>query len=276
LRIIAHISDLHFGRINSMTLPALTAAIGKAGPDVVVVSGDLTQRARRTEFAAARIFLDTLPKPQIIVPGNHDVPLYDLMSRWRSPLKRYRRYICNDLEPFFADGEIAVLGMNTARSLTFKNGRINAKQIAATCRLLGGTPPKTVRVLVTHHPFDMADPKSHSDIVGRAGTAMSQFARCRIDLILTGHLHLSQVSDSNTRYSIAGYSALFIQAGTATSLRQRGELNAWNLIRIDEHEVVVERWGWVAARADFVPMLTERFRRQPHGWSKAERHDAAE
>jgi 3',5'-cyclic AMP phosphodiesterase CpdA len=268
LRKIAHISDLHFGRINELTLPALTTAIIRAKPDVVAVSGDLTQRARRKEFSAARRFIDTLPKPQIIVPGNHDVPLYDLISRWKKPLQNYRRFITSDLEPFYSDDEIAILGLNTARSLTFKNGRINAKQIAASSRLLGGTAENVTRVLVTHHPFDIAGQEGERDIVGRAAMAMSEFSRCRIDLILTGHRHTSHANDSSVRYRIAGYSALFIQAGTATSLRQRGERNAWNLIRIDGNRVSVDCFIWDAAQSDFTLFGTDVFTRNPGGWSR--------
>jgi 3',5'-cyclic AMP phosphodiesterase CpdA len=268
LRTIAHISDLHFGQVNSAILPALTAAITAAKPNLVAVSGDLTQRARAAEFSAARQFLETLPKPQIVVPGNHDVPLYDLISRWRTPFEKYRRYINEDLEPFFADDEIAVLGINTARSLTFKSGRINAKQIAKSCSSLGERAEEGSRILVTHHPFDVADHQGISDVVGRADMAMAEFARCRIDVILTGHLHSSRISSSGVRYRIPGYSALFIQAGTATSVRQRGELNAWNLIRIEKDRIAVDCLAWGAETARFAVLRTEHYRRTRDGWSE--------
>src|ERR1700720_904060 len=145
LRTIAHISDLHFGRLHCDVLPALARSIAAATPNVVVVSGDLTQRARHREFADARCFLNTLPAPQIIVPGNHDVPLYDVVSRWLTPLTKYRQYISNDLEPFYADDEIAVLGVNTARSLAFKGGRINRSQVASICARMRACKPGVTR-----------------------------------------------------------------------------------------------------------------------------------
>src|SRR4051812_32526150 len=215
MRTIAHISDLHFGRVDCATLPALTAAITAAKPDVVAISGDLTQRARAREFADARRFLDTLPAPQIGVPGNHDVPLYNVLKRWRSPLKNYRRYIDDDLQPFFADDEIAVLGINSARSMTFKNGRINALQVKKVCERLAEQDART-KFLVMHHPFDVLEAAQDRDIVGRAKMAMAAFAQCGVDVILTGHLHLSRISSSAVRYQSPGYAALFIQAGTAT------------------------------------------------------------
>ena len=267
MRAIAHISDLHFGRLDFATLPALAASIIEAKPDVVVVSGDLTQRARASEFADARRFLDTLPMPQIVVPGNHDVPLYDAVSRWLSPLGKYRRYICADLEPFYADDEIAVVGINTARSLTFKNGRINARQVESSCARLTACPNDTTRILVTHHPFDVAD--APSGRVGRADMAMAGFANCRIDMILTGHLHASGIGDSSVRYKIPGYTALLVQAGTATSSRRRGEWNAWNLIRIARPHVSIDCLIFEPGKGAFAVSKTERFQFGAAGWSRS-------
>ena len=115
MRTLVQISDLHFGRIDPLLLDPLAAAIDAIGPDVVVVSGDLTQRARDAQFRAARAFLDRLPMPQVVVPGNHDVPLYDVVRRFVSPLARFRRYIERDPAPFFRDDHVAVLGINSAR-----------------------------------------------------------------------------------------------------------------------------------------------------------------
>lgn len=268
MRTIAHISDLHFGRVDCATLPALATSIAAAGPDVVVVSGDLTQRARRREFADARGFLDTLPHPQIVVPGNHDVPLYDVVSRSFAPMTKYRQYISDDLEPFYADDEIAVQGINTARSLTFKGGRINRAQLARSCARLEGRAAEITRIIVTHHPFDVPDTERAGSVVGRAGMAMAAFARCRIDMILAGHLHVSRTRSSAVRYKIAGYSALLVQAGTATSSRRRGELNSWNLIRIERPLASIESLTWDNDRASFAVSRIDRFQVAQDGWSR--------
>ena len=129
MRTIVHLSDLHFGRVDYAVVEPLVQTVAELAPDVLAVSGDLTQRARSEEFKEAREFLDTLPSPQIIVPGNHDVPLYNVFKRFLQPLDKYKRYITGDLEPFHADAEIAIMGINTARSLTIKDGRINEVQI---------------------------------------------------------------------------------------------------------------------------------------------------
>ena len=124
MRTIIHLSDLHFGRLDRRVVAPLVSAIGAIAPDLVAVSGDFTQRARASQFAEARDFLQALPSPRLVVPGNHDVPLYDVARRFLRPLARYRRFIADDLEPVFLDAEIAALGLNSARSLSFGRGRI--------------------------------------------------------------------------------------------------------------------------------------------------------
>ena len=131
MRTIIHISDIHFGKVDYKIVGRLKEKIGEINPSLVVVSGDLTQRAKSEQFIEARAFLDELPKPQIVVPGNHDIPLYNVYNRFLHPLDKYKKYITDDLQPFFADAEIAVIGINTARSLTIKDGRVNEQQVAA-------------------------------------------------------------------------------------------------------------------------------------------------
>jgi predicted MPP superfamily phosphohydrolase len=130
MRTIVHLSDLHFGRVNPSLLDPLLTVVRDVAPDVVAISGDLTQRARSYQFQQARSFLDALPKPQIVVPGNHDIPLHNLFARFLEPLTKYKLYITDDLQPVYEDEEVAIVGVNTARSLTFKGGRINETQVS--------------------------------------------------------------------------------------------------------------------------------------------------
>ncbi len=266
MRTIAHISDLHFGRINPLLPPALRAALLQARPDVVVVSGDLTQRARRAEFVQAREFLDTLPFPQVVVPGNHDVPLHDVMRRWLAPLEKYRHYIGSDIEPYYADDEIAIQGLSTARSLTWKNGRINRVQVERTCTKLSATGPDVTRIVVTHHPFDLPGDGHEGSLVGRAEMAVTAFNKCRVDMILSGHFHIGHAGNWAQRYGALGHAAILVQAGTATSTRQREEANSWNLIRIERPEVTIERQTWDADHDGFATTLRDTFQLGEGGW----------
>jgi 3',5'-cyclic AMP phosphodiesterase CpdA len=264
MRIIVHLSDLHFGRIQEGIIEELTRAVHEINPDLIAVSGDLTQRARTREFAQARDFLNALPAPKVIVPGNHDVPLYNLYARFARALGRYRRYISDDLEPFYADNEIAVQGVNTARSLTFKGGRVNERQVALLQRRLAH-PGEVVRMVVTHHPFDL--PESYPDhaLVGRARMALTRLAHSGIDLFLAGHLHVGVTDKMTLRLKIAGHSALVVQAGTATSSRTRGEANSFNVIRVHRPSIVVERFD-SKNESGFRRAAIDAFQHTPSGW----------
>ena len=266
MRTLAHLSDLHFGSVDHNLLEPLIRSIAALKPDLVAVSGDLTQRARSHQFREARAFLDSLPQPQIVVPGNHDVPLHNVFSRFLQPLAKYRRYISEDLQPFFQDDEIAVIGVNTARSLTIKGGRINELQIAHLREKFCSFGEDVVKVVVTHHPFDLPEGHHERDLVGRARLAMSSLAECGADLFLAGHLHVSHTGHTAKRYQIRGHSALVVQAGTASSTRGRGETNSFNVLRLDHPEIVVERFAWQPEGAVFALATEEQFRHTEDGW----------
>lgn len=261
MRTIAHLSDLHFGRHDMKVVGGLARLMDASLPDLIVISGDLTQRARTHEFGLAQAFIRKLPAPVLVVPGNHDIPLYDFTSRWLRPLVKFRRFICADLQPSFMDDEIAVVGINTARSLTWKNGRINARQIEHCCERLAGARGSATRIVVTHHPFDLPLAASGEAIVGRAEMAVSRLIACRVDIVLSGHLHIRHTGSSAARYQASGRQILLIQAGTATSTRHRGELNSCNLIRIDAGGISVDSLVWNAVAQSFEHELNERFLR---------------
>ena len=268
MRSIVHLSDLHFGRVDADLLEPLRRRVIALAPDVVVVSGDLTQRAKPAQFREARAFLDTLPANQVVVPGNHDVPLYNVFQRFVRPLAKYRRYIASDLEPAYVDEEIAVVGINTARSLTFKGGRINAEQLGRMQARLCALPERVVKIVVTHHPFDLPPAQTRHALVGRAALAMKTLARCGADIVLSGHLHARHTAHSAERYRIPGHSALIVQAGTATSTRGRGEANSFNALALEARRVVVRSYEWRPDAGDFVVAATEAFERSSAGWQR--------
>ena len=268
MRTLVHISDIHFGRVDYGIVDGLVKKINEIAPDLIVLSGDLTQRARSAQFVEARAFLDSLPKPQIVVPGNHDIPLHNVFARFAAPLEKYKKHITEDLQPFFADEEIAVVGVNTARSLTIKDGRINEKQIAEIREKICSLPDNIAKIIVTHHPFDLPEGFGENDIVGRADLAMKTLAECGADIFLAGHMHISHIGNTAMRYKIAGHSALVIQAGTATSTRGRGEANSFNIIHVERARLTVERLEWQIEKKQFALARSEDFEQTANGWAR--------
>jgi 3',5'-cyclic AMP phosphodiesterase CpdA len=267
MRTLIHLSDLHFGRVDAALLEPLRELVHRLAPSVVVVSGDLTQRAKSEEFEAARAWLDTLPGPQIIVPGNHDISLYNVFRRFALPLERYKRFITDDLAPVYIDDEIAVLGVNTARSLTFKDGRVNEEQIATIRERLAGLDPALTRIVVTHHPFDLPQSFDEGNLVDRAPMAMRVFAECGVDVLMAGHLHASHAGNTAERYEMSEYAALVVQAGTATSTRGRGEVNSFNVLRVERDRVEVDRYGWDVVHTQFALVSSDKFMRSGNVWT---------
>ena len=272
MRTLAHISDVHFGREDPELVAGLLESVAAARPDVVVVSGDLTQRAKKKQFKAARAFLHDLPVvPLVVVPGNHDVSWTNMFERAVRPLARYRKYITQDMEPFVDVGELAVAGINTVRAGAVKDGRINRRQMKVACDQLERAEATAVRIVVMHHPIDLAEGDLEHALVGRSDAAIVEFARCRVDLFLSGHLHTGLTLATSRRYRLAGYSAVMAQAGTAVSTRTRGEANAWNLIRIwgpaadASARMEVEQMEWNGKK--FRGARVDAYERGSPGWA---------
>ncbi|MGZ5258422.1 MAG: metallophosphoesterase family protein, partial [Burkholderiales bacterium] len=191
--------------------------------------------------------------------------------RFFAPLDNYQRYVSNDLEPTYIDQEIAIVGINTARSLTFKGGRISEEQVEHVRGTLCNLPESVTKIIVTHHPFDLPPNWDNDHIVGRAPLAMQMFSRCGADILLAGHVHMSHAGDTTARYKIEGFSALVVQAGTATSTRGRSELNSFNALRIVPGQVTVERYAWEPQVNDFKMAGSETFERAHKGWLRKTR-----
>jgi 3',5'-cyclic AMP phosphodiesterase CpdA len=267
MKTLVHLSDLHFGRIDRALVDPLRRAVVEVQPDLVAISGDFTQRARRSQFTAARAFVDSLGATTLVVPGNHDIPLYNVLARFLTPLARYRRYISDELEPEYRDDEMIVVGVNTARSLAIGEGRIDARQVDRVLQRLATVPASVLRIIVTHHPFDLPPGVEVRRLLGRSAMAMARLAEANADLFLSGHLHISHVSHAVDRYEIAGHSALIVQAGTV-STRSRGEQPSFNVLRLHRPEIGLWRYSWDEASASFTSSLVGRYRHTTtRGWT---------
>jgi 3',5'-cyclic AMP phosphodiesterase CpdA len=244
---LVHLSDLHFGAHDERLVDAVEQRIDELKPDLVVISGDFTQRARTEQFRDACEFLGGLHDSghEVLgVPGNHDVPLYDVLRRFLSPLARYRRFIDETLCPFIELPGVAVLGINTARSLTFKDGRINRQQVEFIRETFARTPREAVRVLVTHHPlFALTVGDEVERAIGRQELALDAIEEAGVDMLLAGHNHHASTHEASDLVTRAG-SALVVQAGTATSTRVREQEQSFNVIDLADGGVTITVEVW--------------------------------
>lgn len=268
---IAHLSDIHFGANNPEIVSATLAWLDDHRPDLVVISGDLTQRAREKQFAAAADYIGNIKAiglPVLVVPGNHDVPLYDVFRRFLAPLERYKRHIGEELCPFFENDEVAVLGINTARSLTFSDGRINREQMDLIRSRFGDVAKNKTRILVTHHPIfriPIGEGGELAEAVGRHEDAVAAMTDAGVHIALAGHYHQTYAEAASKMVETAG-GALVIQAGTATSTRLRNdEPQSFNWLHVGSHddiEMQVIFWdGTVFRRGN-----ETRFDHKDGGW----------
>ena len=269
---IIHLSDLHFGAHDPVIVTAVEQRLDHEQADLVVISGDFTQRAKTEQFEEAGAFLMRLRDAGhevLAVPGNHDVPLYDVMRRFLSPLTRYKKYIDDTLCPFIQIDGAAVLGINTARSLTFKNGHVSHEQMAFIRETFAKTDVHQPRILVTHHPLfalPVGDGPELGHLMDDQQDALTAIAEAGVDLLLAGHNHRASANDAASLARGAGM-ALVIQAGTATSTRTRDEEQSFNRIEIDETgvRVTIQRWDG----SEFHSGDSQFFERHDRQWQLA-------
>jgi 3',5'-cyclic AMP phosphodiesterase CpdA len=248
VRSLLHISDVHFGPKHLPRLAEGVLALAEERrPDLVVASGDLTQRARAEQFQAARAFVDRLPVPSIAVPGNHDVPLWRVWERALDPLGAYAKHFSSDLEPVFRDEEMLVVGINSAFNWTRKDGRIRLKRLLAVRDLLAATPKSLIKVVVVHHHLIPPPNFGSQRVLANAHEAIDLFSRAGVDLVLAGHQHQSYIASSEDFYPEGRSPVLMVHTGTTTSSRGRAaerERNTCNWIEIDEKKIVVSQLRW--------------------------------
>jgi 3',5'-cyclic AMP phosphodiesterase CpdA len=250
---LIHLSDLHFGAHDQRLVDAVAERVDEEKPDLVVISGDFTQRARTEQFKEACDFLERLNDAGhdvLAVPGNHDVPLYDVFRRFLSPLTRYKRYIDDTLCPVHELPGVTVVGINTARSLTFSDGRINEEQIRFIRETFSRSDPKALRVLVTHHPLfalPIGETGEVKRAVGRSDLALDAAAESGVDMLLAGHHHTASTHSARDLVTRAG-PALVVQAGTATSIRLRDESQSFNRIDIEGDAVTLTLQSWAGSK----------------------------
>jgi 3',5'-cyclic AMP phosphodiesterase CpdA len=267
---LLHISDLHFG-------PPYVPRVGEAvlrsahelQPDVIVASGDFTQRARREQFIEARQFLDRLPRvPTVVTPGNHDVPLYRLRDRLARPYELYRQYISDELDSVLRLDKLVIVSLNsTAPRMAVTNGRIHRSQLQFCAEAFSTADHEAVRIVVAHHHFAPAPDYEKAQVMPKAKRALDAFNRLNVEMILGGHLHRAYIGNSLDVYPGVDreHGIIIVQSGTTTSRRGRArerEKNSFNLVRIDEDVIRVTHYMYFDDPDDFAPASRHIFPRR--------------
>ena len=259
---IAHLSDVHFGKLSHPGIvKALVEEVNAAGMDLVVVSGDLTQRAKDDQYRDAKAMLDAFEAPVLVVPGNHDVRQFwhNPIERVITPTIRFERCITDDLMPTFSMDGLSVFGMNTAYGLTVKGGLVRQEALDAMQSYFDVRPEGDLRILVAHHHFFKNPALGRTDVALGAAKTIKVAIALGVDLLLCGHYHISNV----TAHDVGnGRKIVVASAGTATSSRGRGEhkaINMYNWITGATESFAVEERRFHVGEVLFASVRTSEF-----------------
>ncbi|OVZ64699.1 DNA repair exonuclease [Pigmentiphaga sp. NML080357] len=259
---ILHISDTHFGTERQAVVDALVDLAQACRPEVVLLGGDITQRARRAQFARARRFVDRLGAPVLAVPGNHDIPLFNVIARLFDPYGHYRRAFGKDREPVHESGSVLAIGVDSTRFYRHKQGTVSRHQVERVANLLAQARPEQLRIVLMHHPLVAMEERDEENLARGRDYAIRAWSRAGADLVLGGHIHLPYVAALS--HGGEARNAWAVQAGTAVSTRQRSGLpNSVNLLHwrpeADRHpSCVMERWDFLSRHGRFERTSEER------------------
>ncbi|MCB2228197.1 MAG: metallophosphoesterase [Desulfarculaceae bacterium] len=255
MTVIAHISDLHFGSLQPGAPQALLQCLGELEPSLVIVSGDLTQRACPGQFLGVRRFLDKLRWPRLVLPGNHDMPLHRPVLRVSDPLRDFHRYVTPKDSPYLLNGGLAVLCLDTTNPWRWKGGGAPRQKLERLERRLSQLPAGATRLLVTHHPAFAQEGERQQAWQARVAEVARRF---EVRLALSGHFHHTVIRPWDQQR------LLVVEAGTATSNRLRGEPNAFNVLTLGVDRVNVAAYH--LSQGVFAPALGRSFTWDDGAW----------
>lgn len=267
MSVLLQISDTHFGTEQPPVVEALLRLANEVRPAVVVLSGDVTQRARRVQFDAARDFVKRIATAAVVViPGNHDIPLFNVVARLFYPYAGFERVFGTQLEPEWEDDDIKVIGVNTTRASRHKDGEVSAEQILRVSQRLATATDRQLRIVVTHQPVHvLRGSEIHNRLHGHH-EAIKAWSDAGADIIMGGHIHLPYIAPLQEHYSDVRRRCWVVQAGTAVSYRVRARHpNSVNIItRADAKTAFAERWDYSAEREQFHRVTVEQLNLQRH------------
>ncbi|MEM7048965.1 MAG: metallophosphoesterase family protein [Acidobacteriota bacterium] len=266
---LLHISDVHFGPKH---LPEVAEGVlrlvAERRPEAVILSGDLTQRAKEEQFRQARAFVDRLEAPTLVVPGNHDVPLYRRFFTLRmfNPYGPYRSFFADDLEPVMTLPGMTAVGVNTAFGWTTKHGRVTTRQLRRLEERLAAIPQDHLRVVVAHHELIPAPRFGTQRVLRNAWEMADLCSRQRVDLVLSGHLHQAYLGSTEQYYAFGREPVWIVHSGTTSSSRGRGGergVQSCHWIECEGQAIEVTPLRWQGESGRFEAYGRQRVPRRP-------------
>ena len=234
MTVLLQVSDPHFGTERGPVVEALVRLAGKLNPTALLLSGDITQRATKKQFSAARAFVERLNVSIILaIPGNHDVPLFNLAARTLTPYGRYTQAFGSNLEPEYEDNDVLVIALNTTRWYRHKDGEISVEQIERVALRCEGARSDKYRMVVLHHPVAVTTARDRENVIHGWEEAIRRWAAAGVDVVIGGHIHLPFVLALHERWPELQKPLWVVQAGTAISHRVRpNTANSINVLRV--------------------------------------------
>lgn len=257
---ILHLSDLHFGFERKQLVGPLLGLVNRMRADLVVVTGDLTHRGRPGQYRRAAEFLGQITAPVMAVPGNHDVPLYNIPVRFLIPYRNYEQAVSPDLSPTRQAGDVRVFGVNSVDPFAVQRGILRPKDIAG---LIAGLDPLATNIVALHHPLEQL-PQVDKELARNAPQSLASMAQAGVHIALSGHLHLC---DTNKLMAITAHPEILqVQAGTALCDRAGDLQNEFTVLEIDGTELTIERHIAPMDQQGFQPPLLQRYSRAAGVW----------
>ena len=264
---IVHLTDLHFGFHHPELVGPLADAVNAAAPAQIVVTGDLAHRARDDHFGLAREFLRRLKAPVMCVPGNHDVPLYNVLGRISRPYAAYRRAVPGSREPIVDLPGARIVGLNSIARLHWRQGRAWPHRISRVVAALRAAPPGALRVVAVHHPFAQPSDATKALMIG-AAEGLARLADAGCDLILSGHLHdwaVGPFDDADP----GPPGILQLHGGSALCRRASDPVTEFMVIDVAQPELRVTRHLCATGADRFTAQPAAIYRRSDQGWLSA-------
>ena len=260
--VLLQVSDAHFGTEVPAVVDALVRFAKKLAPDVLLLSGDITQRARRAQFDAAQRFVARCKVARCVaIPGNHDIPLFNVVGRAFQPYHGFCRAFGPRLEQVVELKDMLLVLLNTTRPWRHKDGEVSQRQIDDACLKLRAASSKALRIVVTHQPVHAIRESDETNLLHGRERAVPAWAEAGADLVLAGHIHLPYVRPLSERYRGLAREIWMANAGTAVSSRTRSDIpNSVNVVAHRpraKQRAYVERYDFVSAKRGFE--LVERY-----------------